>query len=260
MSDFAETATLPATSIRVRIGRFLFTYRNGIVPVVALAMLLFMRPVLFMNDPRADLVLDIVGFAIAFAGQSLRGIVIGLAYIKRGGTDRRIDAPVLVREGIFSLSRNPLYVGNMLIVLGLVVIYNSPWAYAIVLPVFFFAYLCIIEAEEEFLHRKFGPEYGAYCAEVNRFFPTPGKAHWAFEGGSFSFKRVLRKDYGTAFFWYSLALGLMAWERIWAFGYDAARRELVVFAALWALGLVAWGTARFLKKRKYLSDAGVAAR
>lgn len=260
MSDFAETAALPATPIRVRIGRFLFTYRNGIFPIVVLGMLLFMRPVLLFNNLNADLVLDLIGIAIAFAGQCLRAIVIGLAYIKRGGTDRKIDAPVLVRQGVFSLSRNPLYVGNMLIVLGLVIIYNSPWAYAIVLPVFFFAYLCIIEAEEEFLHRKFGPEYGLYCAEVGRFFPTPGKMRWVFEGGTFSFKRVIRKDYGTAFFWFSLALALMAWERIWAFGYDSVRPQLIVLAALWALGLLAWATARFLKKRKYLSDTGIAAR
>jgi len=35
------------------------------------------------------------------------------------------------REGFFAHSRNPLYLGNLLGILGLLIIHNSPWAYAI---------------------------------------------------------------------------------------------------------------------------------
>lgn len=250
-----DALSAPASAnLRVRIGRFLFTYRNLIFPAFTLAMLVFMRPVLFRGEARYDWMLDLAGFGIACAGQILRAVVIGLAYIKRGGKDRKIAAPVLVRQGVFSLSRNPLYLGNMAIVLGLVIIYHSPWAYAIVLPGFFFAYVCIVEAEEEFLRRKFGPEFDGYCASVNRFFPTPRKSHWVFEGGRFDVRRVIRKDYSSAFSWFTIALVLMAWEGVWNFGLDASRGRIQVLGAIWLAGLIAAIIARILKKKKYLAS------
>jgi len=254
MTDSTSTTDAASVTIRVRIGRFLFTYRNLIFPAIAVLLIVFMRPVLFMGNPKADLMLDLAGFGIAFAGQLLRAVVIGLAYIKRGGKDRMIDAPKLVRQGVFSLSRNPLYVGNMLIVLGLVVIYNSPWAYAIVLPGFFLAYVCIVSAEEEFLRRKFGAEYDQYCAEVNRFFPTPGKARWVFEGGHFDVKRVIRKDYTSAFYWFTLALALMVWERVQDASFEVARPRAEVLGGIWLAGLAVWIVARVLKQGKYLAS------
>jgi protein-S-isoprenylcysteine O-methyltransferase Ste14 len=246
----SETAAAPA-GIRVRIGRFLFTYRNGIFPAAAVVMILCSRPRIFLGDVRYDWVLDAVGFAIALSGQALRAAVIGLAYIQRGGKNRKIDAPRLVRDGIFSLSRNPLYVGNILIIAGLVVIYNSPWIYAIVLPAFVFAYICIVAAEEEFLRGRFGAEYDDYCAEVHRFIPTPKRWRWVFHGASFDMKRVILKDYGSAFYWVSMAIALVLWKGVWKFGYEASRGEIAVLVPVWIFVLAAWGLARYVKKKRF---------
>jgi len=60
----------------VRIGNFLFHYRNGLFPV-AFALLLWKGRPLFDND----LVAAGIGFAVALLGQGLRAATIGLAYI-----------------------------------------------------------------------------------------------------------------------------------------------------------------------------------
>jgi hypothetical protein len=126
--------------------------------------------------------------------------------------------------------------------------------YLVVLPAFFFAYYCIVLAEEEFLRRKFGPDYDVYCREVNRFIPTPGKMRWVFEGGYFDMKRVIRKDYTSAFYWFILALAMMGWEAIAHQGWEASRGRLEVLGGIWAAGLVVWIIARVLKARKILAS------
>src|SRR5437773_7797155 len=98
----------------VRIGNFLFRYRNGIFPAVLV--------LLFVNSPKLfplDTVAVVLGLAVALTGQLLRAVTIGLAYIIRGGKKREVYAEALVQGGVFAHCRNPLYVGNLLVVLGL---------------------------------------------------------------------------------------------------------------------------------------------
>ena len=71
--------------------------------------------------------MDIAGVLIILSGLGLRAVVIGLAYIKRGGVNKMIHADTLVTNGLFAHCRNPLYAGNLLVVAGLLVIFNNPW-------------------------------------------------------------------------------------------------------------------------------------
>ena len=87
----------------------------------------------------------------ARAGQALRITVIGYRYIVRGGKDRRVHAEDLVTEGIFALARNPLYVGNMMVLFGLFIIWNSPLLYLVGVPFTVIGYWAIVAAEEAFL-------------------------------------------------------------------------------------------------------------
>src|SRR4026208_1568347 len=96
----------------VRIGNFLFHYRNGLFPAAYL-LLVFPSRALFENY-RLALAL---GFFIAFAGQLIRALTIGLEYIVRGGRNRQVYADKLVQGGVFAHCRNPLYLGNYLILL-----------------------------------------------------------------------------------------------------------------------------------------------
>jgi len=124
-------------------------------------------------------------------------MVIGFAYIKRGGKDGKVYADKLVIEGFYAHVRNPMYVGNILIVLGLGLTYGSWLAYAVLFPFFGFAYYAITVAEEDFLKRKFGADYDAYCAKVNRFIPDFRGIRKSLEGFRYDWRKALRKDYGT---------------------------------------------------------------
>src|SRR5689334_20481890 len=113
----------------IRIGNFFFHYRNGLFPLLYALLFVGSTPVF------ADLrVAALLGFLVAFAGQALRGITVGLEYIIRGGRDRRVYAENLVTGGVFAHCRNPLYVGNFLIIIGLAVASNSVFSILVLIP------------------------------------------------------------------------------------------------------------------------------
>jgi protein-S-isoprenylcysteine O-methyltransferase Ste14 len=235
--------------VMIRIGHLFFKVRDYVFPVVFFGLAAALRPTLAGGDPRKDLVLDGVGIAIALSGQTLRAVVIGLAYIKRGGKDKKIYADTLVTEGLFAHSRNPLYFGNLLITAGLAVIHNSVWFYAFGLSFFVFAYWCIVLAEEEFLRKQFGEPYLEYCRRVNRFVPSPRGLRQTLHGMSFDWRKVIRKEYGTPFTWITTALALMWWEIAANEGLEAARPRAVVLLSIWGAVAVSYVIARVLKKK-----------
>src|SRR5216117_3713060 len=138
----------------IRIGNFFFHYRNALFPLAYL--------LLFLNGPRiiADYRLAVAsGLLVALAGQGLRVMTIGLEYIIRGGRNRQVYAEKLVQGGIFAHCRNPLYIGNFLIVVGVGLASNSVLFLSVAIPFFAFAYWAIIAAEENYLRGKFRSEF-----------------------------------------------------------------------------------------------------
>ena len=109
-------------------GHFIFRYRNAVVPLVIVMIALLTRPHQLGGDRGYDLALDALGVVVALCGQALRVLVIGLAYIRRGGINKTISADTLVTDGVFAHCRHPLYVGNFLIFAGLMLIWNAPAA------------------------------------------------------------------------------------------------------------------------------------
>ena len=205
----------------VRIGNLLFHFRNYIFPVIILCLVVLTRPQLPFGSETWDLSLDLLGFLVALAGQSLRFLTIGYDYIKRGGLDRNIYADRLVTRGVFGHCRNPLYVGNFLIFLGMTLMLNSTLAYLVGIPICLFAYAAIILAEEDYLRRHFGAEYEDYCRRVNRIWPDWKNFSQSIEEMEFSWKRVITKEYNTTFAWLTLALLLQMWESYRFHGEDS---------------------------------------
>ncbi|MBR9976353.1 MAG: isoprenylcysteine carboxylmethyltransferase family protein [Bacteroidetes bacterium] len=112
----------------------------------------------------------ITGFLIAAMGEFLRAA--GVFYV---GSETRVTGSVgasrLVTSGPFAFTRNPLYVGNILIYTGVGVMSMAlfPWLQLGALLWFVFQYTLIVREEEDFLREKFGKEYEAYCVRVPRF-------------------------------------------------------------------------------------------
>src|SRR5690606_24443674 len=111
----------------------------------------------------------VLGLVITFYGQLIRGVTIALAYIIRGGKDKKVYADKLVTEGIFRHCRNPLYVGNILMLVGVGILVNSLLFVSVFIPLFLFIYQAIVLAEENFLRGKFGAQFNTYCQRVSRW-------------------------------------------------------------------------------------------
>lgn len=227
----------------VRVGNFLFHYRNGIFPLLYLLLFIPSPPLLAWWPAGA-----ILGSLIASLGQFLRAITIGLDYIIRGGRDRRVYAERLVQGGIFAHCRNPLYVGNFLILVGVGVASNSIIFLSMAIPFFVFAYSAIIAAEEDYLRRKFGQEFDNYCAQVNRLVPRLSGITTTLRGMTFNWRRLVTTEYGSAYIWMA-AIVLVSLKNAWL---DA--RVGIPPAAVWTLISVflcvsaAYVVARYFKK------------
>ncbi|HET6656182.1 MAG TPA: isoprenylcysteine carboxylmethyltransferase family protein [Gammaproteobacteria bacterium] len=215
----------------VRCGQVLFRYRNIIFPLMLLILMIFRRPHAAAGSATADVWLDAAGLLVIAAGLVLRGWVIGLQYIKRGGENKQVYAEGLVTGGVFSCSRNPLYVGNLMLLIGLVLIFNDVIVYVVAIPVALFAYQAIVAAEEDFLGGKFGQAYADYCATVNRWLPNPRCLVAASRGQRFDWPRVIGADYNTAWTWFTAAVAVMMYERVAAPAWKAVTPDL---APLWA--------------------------
>lgn len=253
MNESAQSTARP--SFVIAAGNVFFRRRNWLFPVVFLLVAAATEPWMFLKRPEADRWMDLAGVLVILTGQTIRVLVIGLAYIRRGGKNKQIYADDLVTSGIFAHSRNPLYLGNILVFVGLLVVLNSPAGWIVGLPFFLFAYWAITLAEENFLRGKFGPKYEDYCRTVNRFFPSLSGLGDTLRSMQFEWQRVIRKEYGSAFAWVLTLLALLVWERIAWWGIDGAAPAMRAAGVALALATFGYALARYLKKSRRLGTA-----
>ncbi|WP_423347869.1 methyltransferase family protein [Larkinella sp. VNQ87] len=187
----------------IEIGNFFFKYRNLIFIFLYLALFIPSPPIFSVAifGPSFYIWPIGLGLLITLSGQLIRGATIGLAYIVRGGKDKKVFAENLVTEGIFNHCRNPLYVGNVLMLLGVGILANSLLYVAVFMPLFLFIYQAIVQAEENFLRTKFGPAFDQYCTRVNRWLPDLRGLGTTFAGMAFNWRRWLLKEYNTQYVW-----------------------------------------------------------
>ena len=155
----------------IAVGQFFFRFRNAIFPLVMLCAVLLARPQYSFGSAAMDWLVDLFGIALILAGQILRVITIGYEYIRRGGRDGQVYAEGLVQGGVFAHCRNPLYLGNILMASGFLVVLGQGWLIAVGVPLVVFIYIAIVAAEEDYLSRQFGDQYAAYRERVNRWLP-----------------------------------------------------------------------------------------
>ncbi|MGZ8540662.1 MAG: methyltransferase family protein [Chitinophagaceae bacterium] len=233
----------------VRLGNLLFHNRNWLFPLFYI--ILFIPSPEVFNNPVTAMV---IGFSITLLGQLIRVITIGLVYIIRGGKNRTVYADNLVTTGIFSHCRNPLYVGNILILAGLGVASNSIIFIAIATPLFIFFYQAIVKAEENFLQNKFGQQFTDYCSKVNRWMPRMAGIRKTVGSMEFKWKRVVIREYTSTYIWMSGAV-LIVMKHF--YNHDDRfdfQKNLTLFIILLAGLLLLYLFARYLKKSKILTS------
>ena len=141
----------------------LFKYRSYTPLPFLVLMIIFAKPFLLSI---------IIGFVIALTGELIRFWGVSWA----GSETRRTSAvggSNLVMSGPFSFVRNPLYIGNMLLYLGIGIMSWALFPFLQIAALILFAvqYYFIVNEEENFLRSEFGEDYKKYCENVPRVFP-----------------------------------------------------------------------------------------
>ena len=91
--------------------------------------------------------------------------------LRRAGTnvDPRQPSLVLVTEGPFRFTRNPLYLALIGLYLGITLLLNAFWPWLFLLPLLVMTHYGIVRREERYLEAKFGEAYRAYRTRVRRY-------------------------------------------------------------------------------------------
>ncbi len=176
-------------------GNYLFKHR-GQIPVLLFILAI---PVIYYTDfdrfsDTTKLVVTIVSIAVSFAGFAVRAIAIATTPAGTSGrnTEEQVAESLNV-TGIYSTLRHPLYLGNYLMWIGIVIFTFNIWFVIAVSLAFWLYYERIMFAEERFLERKFGEKYLEWSKKVPAFIPS--FKNYVKNVVPFSFRSILRREY-----------------------------------------------------------------
>ena len=114
-------------------------------------------------------IIQITGFLLLILGFLLGlGALIAFKRARTTYNSHRLTAP-LVTFGVYRFTRNPVYLGFLLILIGILLNSASYWGILLAPVLITLFNRLVIEPEEENLAQKFGDEYGSYKAKVRRW-------------------------------------------------------------------------------------------
>jgi protein-S-isoprenylcysteine O-methyltransferase Ste14 len=119
--------------------------------------------------PEADLIRWIAAGSVSLVGLALA--TAGIRNFLRAGTPVPTNEPTraLVTTGIHGWTRNPIYLGMLLVYGGIGIAARSPWTLILSLPLAIAIRYGVVAREEAYLERRFGDAYAHYKARVRRW-------------------------------------------------------------------------------------------
>ena len=172
-----------------KVGEWFF--KNRSITPIPLIILMF---VLNFGRVRSPYVTYGLGLLIILLGEFVRIWGVGVAGSitrTRKGTVRE-----LVTSGPFAYVRNPLYLGNLLLVCGFVIFSQLLWLLPIAIVLFFVQYIPIVKFEERILVSNFKEEYKKYRSAVPAWLPSLRKRFPPSEH-TFIFRRAIKSERNT---------------------------------------------------------------
>lgn len=197
-----------------QLGRVLFRLRSFLpLPLIYLVVHeswdAHVRPGL--GGRELDEALNLLGVLACLSGAAVRFATVGLAPTGTSSQSRTLSTPSLTTTGAYSVVRHPLYVGNLLITTGLLLIAHEPWAYAVGFGYWLVSHLLIVRAEEAHLLERFGADFTAWRARVPAWWPKPSL--WQRGVTPFQWKRAVQREVNPLVGWGLGATLLLLWER-----------------------------------------------
>jgi len=228
-----------------KLGDFLFRWRNVVFPLTIMAIAGIFPPRLAHSS--FDQLLLGLGLAVIVAGQSTRVLTVGWDYIERGGSGGKVAASRLVTRGMYAYCRNPMYVGNLLLVTGFLFAYGRLLAGIVGIACCTLFYSAIVAREECFLQEKFGTEFTKYRTHVPRWGFRSSLLLHDLKVRAVDVKAILVREYSTLSVTALCALTITVWR---VKGEQWQAMELAVLAAGSGFVLGFYLTIRYLKTRR----------
>ena len=188
-----------ALSKRASVGRWWFRNRSA-SPLPILVLILFVRPDFDMHAS-----IFVLGLACLIAAESLRIWAVGVA--GSGTRTRGDDVNKLVLIGPYQISRNPLYIANILLYTSVGLLFGHIFLTIVSLGYFIIQYVLIVAYEEDLLTKKFGAEYSSYCKKVPRWLIGP-RQELIFINQTIDIRKAIRSERSTL---YAIALVSLLW-------------------------------------------------
>ncbi len=176
-------------------GDFLFKYRSYLpLALLVAGVLVKLYHVHYVGDTAVSVALERSALWVGLLGLAIRVFTVGYTPKNTSGrnTNEGQVADTLNTQGIYSLIRNPLYLGNYLMWVAIAMMTGSGWFVLVFSLVFWIYYERIVYAEESFLRQKFGRTYLDWSENTPAFLPR----HLRYKKPDlkFSWKKVMKKE------------------------------------------------------------------
>ena len=198
-------------------------------------------------------ILEYMCFSVSLFGFLIRVIVTGYARTGTSGRNTKGQwAKELNTDGLYSIVRNPIYLGNIFIILGVSMLSQS---YEIVLINFLFSicfYVPIIIREEEFLLQTFKEKFLNYAQCTPALLPN--FKLWKRPELKFNFLRALYREHDT---FIGLIFGFFSIEMLREYAINKRFYPEQPWTSIFIVALIIWGILKTLKKYLKSIDKGV---
>ena len=189
-------------------GDFLFRYRSYLpllyIPIFILALFSYGSPLCSNINGGGEEQYSYNNYLIIFAlsvgllGQYIRILVAGFVPKDTSGRNTKEQkTSVLNTKGLYATCRNPLYLGNFLMMLSPVILVGNWLLVLSFILAFWLYYERIIYSEESFLSDKFKEQYINWANKTPCFIPS--FKNYQKSDMEFSFKSILKREYHSLF-------------------------------------------------------------
>lgn len=128
---------------------------------------------IWLSNPTLNTI--IIGSILAVIGEGIRMLAMFETHNKTSTRGKVASSDALVATGIYTYTRNPLYLGALFTGLGYMVVTGCLIMVAVFLVLFAVQYYLIIRYEEDYLRGKFPADFEDFFSSNPRFFPRFSK-------------------------------------------------------------------------------------
>jgi len=216
---------------------------NGVIIFIVIILIVLFPKVFFrkVDVYLSDGVAEVFGIAFILLGQMFRASARGYK------SEYSREGRILIQEGPYALVRNPMYLGILLVGLGIVQVLFKWWVMCIFLLIFAIRYITLIFIEEKRLRVLFPLAYRDYCTKVPRILPSPAMLLKMDIGRYLPLKLPwLKREMGSILAVLFIPLFVESWEDIRAEGLRVYLKEAALISATIILFI---GLVIYLNKR-----------